>query len=104
MGRGKLKRSGSKAHHRYERYKSAKTIQQLLDLGGTMADAHWDIKRGFIQLSPHQDEQAHEMFSKLSEDNDQRLATTPTQSSSKTKDFDHDDHHTIDRNGMEQLP
>ena len=68
------KKRGSKAHQRYERYKSAKTIQQLLDLGGTMGDVHWDIKRKFIRLSPHQDEQAHEIFSKLSED-DQLPAT-----------------------------
>lgn len=31
---------------RYEKYKKATTIQEMLDLGGTMADLHWDMDPG----------------------------------------------------------
>lgn len=39
---------GSKCHARYERYKTATTLAQMLSLGGTRADARFDRARGYL--------------------------------------------------------
>ena len=44
------KRFGSKSHQRFDAYKSAKTKQQFLDLGGTTADFAYDVSKGYVVL------------------------------------------------------
>lgn len=44
------KRAGSKSAIRYDGYKSAKTVQEFLDLGGSRADLRHDIGKGYITL------------------------------------------------------
>lgn len=44
------KRPGSKSHGRYEKYKSATSLEELLDLGGTKGDYNHDLKKGYIVL------------------------------------------------------
>ena len=43
------KRQGSQSHGRYERYKAAKTLEEMLDLGGTRGDIYYDMARGYIK-------------------------------------------------------
>lgn len=45
------KRPDSKSHERYERYKSATNLAEMLALGGTRADYNHDLKKGFITLA-----------------------------------------------------
>ena len=45
------KRSGSKAHARYEEYQAAATIQEALDLGATKADLKYDAEHQFLEFS-----------------------------------------------------
>lgn len=42
------KKVGSKSHKRYERYKSASTLQEMLNLGAVRGDLYNDMERGFI--------------------------------------------------------
>ena len=42
------KRPGTASHERYERYKGAKTLDELLELGGSRADFNHDKAKGFI--------------------------------------------------------
>ena len=44
------KRTGSKSHARFERYKSAKTLGQLYSLGGTKADFKYDLNKRFVKI------------------------------------------------------
>ena len=46
------KRLNSKARTRYERYKRASTLKELLDLGGTRKDALHDVRKGFVSFEP----------------------------------------------------
>ena len=45
------KRNGSKSRLRYEGYKSARTLRDIKNLGGTWEDIHWDYCRGFIDFT-----------------------------------------------------
>lgn len=44
------KRPGSLSYERYERYKSATTLAQYLERGGTTADFRFDCDRGFVAV------------------------------------------------------
>ena len=44
------KKAGSKSYARFERYKAARTVQGVLDLGGSRADFEWDVDHGYIVL------------------------------------------------------
>jgi len=44
------KRVGTKSFERYENYKSAKSIQQAIDIGATMGDLKWDLERHYLKL------------------------------------------------------
>ncbi|KAH8091952.1 hypothetical protein JL720_5527 [Aureococcus anophagefferens] len=44
------KRPNTQSHARYEKYKSATTVQQFLDRGGTRADLRNDVDKGFAKL------------------------------------------------------
>ena len=46
------KQQGKKCRDRYEKYKTAKTVGEMLRLGGTRADLRHDLKKGFILLLP----------------------------------------------------
>ena len=46
------KRAGSKSAARFERYKAATTLGEYYDLGGTVADANYDRKKGFLTARP----------------------------------------------------
>jgi len=45
------KRKGSKAHDRYSKYCSARTVREALNLGAFQADLSWDFHRGFLSAS-----------------------------------------------------
>ena len=45
------KRKGSKSHVRYESYKSARTLRQMLQLGAVTKDLKFDMERGYIQVT-----------------------------------------------------
>ena len=45
------KKAGSKSFLRYERYKAATTLKEMLALGGSKADIRFDMERGFITVS-----------------------------------------------------
>ena len=36
---------------RYEKYKGAKTMRELIDFGATRGDIRWDLDRGFVKLA-----------------------------------------------------
>jgi len=40
-----------KSKERYEKYKAASTLQQYYDLGGSRADAKFDIARGYVKIT-----------------------------------------------------
>ena len=42
------KKEGTKAHEKYEKYKSATTIGKALELGATMRDLQNDFEKGFV--------------------------------------------------------
>lgn len=42
---------GSKAHERYEKYKGAKNLAEVLNLGGSKADVMNDVKKGFCSVA-----------------------------------------------------
>ena len=44
------KRPNTQSHARYEKYKSATTVKQFLDRGGTRADLRNDVDKGFAKL------------------------------------------------------
>ena len=44
------KRKFTKSWHRYEKYKTARTVGQMLALGGTRADLNWDMQHGYTKL------------------------------------------------------
>ena len=44
------KRPNTQSHARYEKYKSATTVQQFLGRGGTRADLRNDVDKGFAKL------------------------------------------------------
>jgi hypothetical protein len=44
------KRIDTKSFERYEDYKSAKSIQQAVDMGATMGDLKWDLERHYLKL------------------------------------------------------
>jgi hypothetical protein len=44
------KRIDTKSFERYENYKSAKSIQQAIDMGATMGDLKWDLERHYLKL------------------------------------------------------
>lgn len=44
------KREGSASFKRFEGYKRAKTVQQALDHGVTLADIRWDVDHKYIKL------------------------------------------------------
>lgn len=44
------KKPGSKSWARYEAYKAARTVGELLRLGGTRADLRHDVKKGYIAM------------------------------------------------------
>jgi hypothetical protein len=48
-----MKRINSKSWMRFERYKSAKTIQEYLDLGGTYRDLKFDIEHNYAAFAGH---------------------------------------------------
>ena len=43
------KKPGSKSYDRYEKYKKATTLDEMLDLGGSRGDIFFDMERGFIK-------------------------------------------------------
>ena len=42
------KRAGTASYERYERYKTATTLEEMLQLGGTRADYKYDMAKGFL--------------------------------------------------------
>jgi len=44
------KRHGTKSHNLYETYKKAKTLKEMLSLGGRRADISYDLAHGWIQF------------------------------------------------------
>lgn len=44
------KREGSASAARYDKYKSAKTLGEYLELGGSTADARYDSHRGYLEF------------------------------------------------------
>ena len=42
------KRAGTASYERYERYKYAATLEEMLQLGGTRADYKYDMSKGFL--------------------------------------------------------
>jgi hypothetical protein len=40
----------AKSGIRYEGYKRAQTLEEMIALGGTKADFRWDLKRGFVKI------------------------------------------------------
>jgi len=53
-----LKRDQSKSYHRYEAYKSATTVAEFLEKGGSPADLAHDVNKGFVWYldeGPHVD-------------------------------------------------
>ena len=42
------KRAGTASYERYERYKTASTLEEMLQLGGTRADYKYDMAKGFL--------------------------------------------------------
>jgi len=43
------KRIDTKSFERYENYKSAKSIQQAIDMGATIGDLKWDLERHYLK-------------------------------------------------------
>jgi len=46
------KRDHSVSRHRYEKYKSGKTLREVKGLGAKWDDVVWDYARGYIDFSP----------------------------------------------------
>ena len=46
------KRAQSASRHRYEKYKSEKTLREVKNLGAEWDDVIWDYERGYIDFSP----------------------------------------------------
>ena len=44
------KREGSKAHARFGKYMSAKTVGEYIELGGTKGDLKYDSEKDFITI------------------------------------------------------
>jgi len=44
------KRKNSAAHGRFSKYMKAKTVEQFLKLGGTVADLRYDQNKGFVEI------------------------------------------------------
>ena len=45
------KRTGSSAYTRFELYRTAKTVEEFISAGGSLADVKYDSDHGYIQLS-----------------------------------------------------
>jgi len=45
------KRKGSKAHARFQKYMTAKTVAKFLELGGLKADLRYDSEKGFVEIT-----------------------------------------------------
>jgi len=48
--KGNPKREGSKAHARFAKYMSARTVEEYMELGGTKGDLKYDQEKEFIAV------------------------------------------------------